>query len=63
MRIFLKGASEDQVTTAVSSLRSKHIGTGGGAVFDGDGLVLVNDEDVAKALEILTQIGFSSRAG
>jgi hypothetical protein len=63
VRIVLKGTTDRQLFAALINLRLKHINTSEGAIIGDEGVVLVTDKDVQKALDVLRQLGFSAQTG
>jgi hypothetical protein len=63
MRIILEGTSQNKVTALLDNLRRERVRARGGGSIGDDGIVLVDDEDVDDALQVLKRSGIDARVG
>lgn len=63
MRIILQGISQNQVMATLDKLWREGVRPKGGGTIGEDGLVLVDDKDTAKALEVLARLAIGAHVG
>jgi hypothetical protein len=61
MRIILEGTSYNDVPAVIEKLRAEGIRTRGGGSAGDDGLVLVDDEYIKDALDVLMRSGIPAK--
>jgi hypothetical protein len=62
-RLILEQTPHDRITSVLEKLRSAGIKAPAGAMVDSDVIILVEQADVARAIQLLALIGIEGRIG